>query len=316
MMNEEDNNNNDQEINRMRNLNNQDFQFQSQELEEQDDFDLDLSLSIFGRPLSQSPPLPPPPTSPQPLPLSPPPSLPFAETLAMPALYSQTPSQFPFQLSPSHPLYVSPFIAPAPPLHQSSTSTPLMYPPQETTMVPSRPVRSRRNPTQVPREGRSPSVPALFPWATTHRATVHDMNYLQSKQIVSITGEVQCKRCERTYEMEFNLKEKFDEVGLFIWQNKSSMRDRAPGVWLNPVLPTCRFCEQENSAKPIIADKKKAINWLFLLLGQMLGCCTLEQLKYFCKHTRNHRTGAKDRVLYLTYLALCKQLDPNGPFDR
>ncbi|KAL1809528.1 hypothetical protein ACET3Z_026518 [Daucus carota] len=29
---------------------------------------------------------------------------------------------------------------------------------------------------------------------------------------------------------------------------------------------------------------------------QMLGCCTVEQLKYFCKHTKNHRTGAKDRV--------------------
>ncbi|WOH09609.1 hypothetical protein DCAR_0729067 [Daucus carota subsp. sativus] len=49
---------------------------------------------------------------------------------------------------------------------------------------------------------------------------------------------------------------------------------------------------------------------------QMLGCCTVEQLKYFCKHTKNHRTGAKDRVLYLTYLAICKQLDPKGPFHR
>jgi hypothetical protein len=48
----------------------------------------------------------------------------------------------------------------------------------------------------------------------------------------------------------------------------------------------------------------------------MLGCCTLDQLKYFCKHTKNHRTGAKDRVLFLAYLGLCKQLDPNGPFDR
>lgn len=145
---------------------------------------------------------------------------------------------------------------------------------------------------------------------------VHSLEYLYSRQIVTITGEVQCKRCERQYKMEYNLKEKFLEVGSFIAGNKSTMRDRAPSVWMNPVLPPCKFCEQENSAKPIIGEKKKVINWLFLLLGQMLGCCTLEQLKYFCKHTKNHRTGAKDRVLYLTYLGLCKQLDPKGPFDR
>lgn len=131
-----------------------------------------------------------------------------------------------------------------------------------------------------------------------------------------ITGAVQCKRCEHQFEIDYDLKKKFREVGSFIAENKDAMHDRAPSVWMNPVLPTCQFCQQENCVKPIIADKKKYINWLFLLLGQMLGCCTLEQLKYFCKHTKNHRTGAKDRVLYLTYLGLCKQLDPNGPFDR
>lgn len=159
-------------------------------------------------------------------------------------------------------------------------------------------------------------MPALFPWATTHRATVHSLDYLLSKDIVSITGEVQCKRCEIKYEMEYDLKEKFTDVARFIENNKSNMRDRAPSTWMNPVLPRCKYCEHENSVKPIIADKKKGINWLFLLLGQMIGCCTLEQLKYFCKHTKNHRTGAKDRVLYLTYLGLCKQLCPDGPFDR
>ncbi|KAL4352204.1 hypothetical protein GQ457_06G007910 [Hibiscus cannabinus] len=51
-----------------------------------------------------------------------------------------------------------------------------------------------------------------------------------------------------------------------------------------------------------------------VLLGKMLGCCKLSELKYFCKHTKNHKTGAKDRVLYLTYMGLCKQLDPTGPF--
>ena len=100
------------------------------------------------------------------------------------------------------------------------------------------------------------------------------------------------------------MEAKFAEIGACIAKNKSFMHDRAPSVWMNPALPKCQFCEQENSSKPVIASKKRKINWLFLLLGQMLGCCTLDQLKYFCKHTKNHRTGAKDRVLFLAYLGL------------
>jgi hypothetical protein len=148
------------------------------------------------------------------------------------------------------------------------------------------------------------------------RAMVHSLDYLLSRRIETITGLVQCKRCEKQFEVGFDLRAKFVEIGAFISQNKSFMHDRAPSDWMNPVLPRCQFCDQENSVKPVIANKKQKINWLFLLLGQMLGCCTLDQLKYFCKHTKNHRTGAKDRVLYLAYLGMCKQLDPNGPFDR
>ncbi|KAK8562790.1 hypothetical protein V6N13_018649 [Hibiscus sabdariffa] len=179
-----------------------------------------------------------------------------------------------------------------------------------------RAVRPRRNPTRAPREGKSETVDPPFPWATAYRATVHTISHLLSNHIATITGEVQCKRCERKFEMAYDLEQKFNEIGAFIAQNRNSMHDRALEAWMNPVLPKCRFCNQENSAKPVISDKKKSINWLFLFLGQMLGCCTLDQLKYFCKHTKNHRTGAKDRVIYLTYLGICKQLDPTGPFTR
>ncbi|XP_065857506.1 uncharacterized protein [Euphorbia lathyris] len=156
--------------------------------------------------------------------------------------------------------------------------------------------------------------PPPFPWASDKRAIVRNIQELAERKIETITGLVQCRRCEKQYEIGYNLKEKFYEVASFIAANKDSMHDRAPAVWMSPVLPTCKFCEQENSVKPVISEKKKTINWLFLLLGQMLGCCTLDQLKYFCKHTENHRTGAKDRVLYLTYLGLCKQVDSSGPF--
>ncbi|CAI9765521.1 unnamed protein product [Fraxinus pennsylvanica] len=187
--------------------------------------------------------------------------------------------------------------------------------PSDGTVTP-RPRRVRRNPAQSPREGKSATIPVQFPWSTNYRATVHSLNYLRSKQIDTITDEVQCKRCDEKFKITFNLHQKFREVATFIAENKATMHDRAPGVWLNPTLLPCKMCNEENIAKPVISEKKKFINWLFLLLGQLLGCCTLDQLKYFCKHTKNHRTGAKDRVLYLTYLGLCKQLDPTGPFDR
>ncbi|XP_049360955.1 uncharacterized protein LOC125825676 [Solanum verrucosum] len=155
-----------------------------------------------------------------------------------------------------------------------------------------------------------------FPWATNLIATVHTLQYLLSKQLFMISGDVQCKRCERRYTMEFDLKEKFVEIGSYVIKNKTLLKERAPSIWMIPLLPTCQFCKQENSVKPIICADKNKINWLFLLLGQMLGCCTLDELKFFCEHTDNHRTGAKDRVLFLAYLTLCRQVDPSGPFYR
>ncbi|XP_052180284.1 uncharacterized protein LOC127793562 [Diospyros lotus] len=194
-----------------------------------------------------------------------------------------------------------------------SSHHPSRPPPEIPQPVPPRTGRGRRSSAQLPV---NETVPAPYPWATNRRAAVQSLNQLIERQIFAISGRVQCKRCERLYEIEYDVREKFIEVGTFVVKNKDAMHDRAPDVWMNPILPKCRFCEQENCVKPVLSEKKKTINWLFLFLGQMLGCCTLEQLKYFCKHTGNHRTGAKDRVLYLTYLNLCKQLDPTGPFDR
>ncbi|KAE8008520.1 hypothetical protein FH972_005023 [Carpinus fangiana] len=321
--NEEDKPNNDQELSRKRKNSSQDLQTTHpfQELEEEEegpDLQLTLSLSFrhakARRPLSvdQQPESPSPPMD--------------HRSLSVQALFSETPQRpETLQLTPLHTLCLLPLVPESstptpPPPPESYTPTP--PPPESSTPAPPPPPvyrheagtrRVRRSPAL--RDGKSDTMPAPFPWATTRRAHVHSLDYLRSKQIVTVTGEVQCKKCQRQYEMAYPLEDKFKEVGYFIAINRDSMRDRAPAVWSNPHFPTCNFCGEENSAKPIISEKKKTINWLFLLLGQFLGCLTLEQLKYFCKHTQNHRTGAKDRVLYLTYLALCKQLDPNGPFD-
>ncbi|ESR36458.1 hypothetical protein CICLE_v10030108mg [Citrus x clementina] len=301
-------NNSSKRINNNNNNNNQNINLDHYDQEDNDLLALSLSVRPASRPRRA---IPDEETSPSPLPLQ------LSQPCSMQTrLVSQSPPQLPLQISPSHShsLCIPPFM-PDPsvvPVYRQEIPSPA----PAAAAPPSRPLRPRRNPTQAPGQGKGDTVPALYPWATTHRATVHNLNYLLSKQITTITGEMQCKKCEKQYEMGYDLRDKFYEVGRFIAENKSSMHDRAPSVWMNPVLPTCKFCDQENSAKPVIPDKKKQINWLFLLLGQLLGCCTLDQLKYFCKHTKNHRTGAKDRVLYLTYLGLCKQLDPNGPFGR
>ncbi|OIW14761.1 hypothetical protein TanjilG_05382 [Lupinus angustifolius] len=181
-------------------------------------------------------------------------------------------------------------------------------------------------PTRVPRNQTQPTrirhsdeiIPPPFPWATNRHAMVHTLTYLVHNQIQTIAGDVQCKRCGRNFVIEFDVRQKFLEVSNFIVEKMDNMHDRAPDIWLNPTLPSCRYCGQENCVKPLITYKnnKGSINWLFLLLGQWLGLCTIDQLKYFCKHTRNHRTGAKDRVLYATYIELCKQIYPQGPFSR
>ncbi|KAK8561824.1 hypothetical protein V6N13_149027 [Hibiscus sabdariffa] len=106
--------------------------------------------------------------------------------------------------------------------------------------------------------------------------------------------------------IEYDLREKFGEISDFIKENKFLLHDRAPPEWMSPNLPSCESCG--GAVKPVGTKKKSC--W-----GGCWGCCKLSELKYFCKHTKNHKTGAKDRVLYLTYMGLCKQLDPTKPFD-
>ncbi|XP_057778986.1 uncharacterized protein LOC130997619 [Salvia miltiorrhiza] len=168
--------------------------------------------------------------------------------------------------------------------------------------------------TPPSRPEKSVEIAAPYPWATERRATVQSMEQLRGKGIDTISGSVQCKRCDKQFEVEYEVAGKFREVAQFIMEYREEMRHRAPAVWMAPTLPDCRFCEQRNCAKPVASKKKKDINWLFLFLGQMVGCCKLAELKYFCKHTRKHRTGAKDRVLYLTYLEICTQLHPHTTF--
>ncbi|XVE76312.1 hypothetical protein DITRI_Ditri12bG0161800 [Diplodiscus trichospermus] len=302
--------------------------FQGLDAEEDNEDLLTLSLSTGPRSSTTAPPASSPLVSTAAPALSPlvsiaapvlPASSPLGLQIVQPTLLPLTPTA---RLLPQtsfiqqfHPIPQAPPLPSSYPNHQTHSPTSLNPSdngvPQEIVSH-SRPSRSRRNPFQNPREGKTETIEPPFPWATTQRATVHSLDYLLSHNMTTISGQVQCKKCEKFDNIEYNLEQKFRETASFISENKLAMHDRAPSAWMNPNLPSCKFCG--GCVKPVLA-KKRAINWLFLLLGGMLGCCKLSELKYFCKHTKNHRTGAKDRVLYLTYLGLCKQLDPNGPFD-
>ncbi|ERN11096.1 uncharacterized protein LOC18439283 [Amborella trichopoda] len=177
--------------------------------------------------------------------------------------------------------------------------------------------RVRNEEEQKPKKTLKPKfVEPQFVWATNLRASVQTLKYLSDNDIRWVGGEVKCKHCDKVDYLEIEIQGKYLELMHFVQSNLPDMRDRAPKDWTTPKLFKCRLCGQDEAAKPVVSDKKKMINWLFLLLTQSLGHLTLEQLKYFCKHNKKHRTGAKDRVLYLTYLGLLKQLDPTNFNDR
>lgn len=176
------------------------------------------------------------------------------------------------------------------------------------------PRRPRRRQTGTPPPGKPATIPPPYPWAGDRRCAVLTLRQLHSKKIFLIGGDVQCKKCDGRYRIQYNLEDRFRKVADFVFENVEGMRQRAPKAWMSPALLNCELCKAECSVRPVISERKKNINWLFLLLGQTLGCCTLEQLKYFCKHTGNHRTGAKDRVLFLAYMGLCSQVDPDRAF--
>ncbi|KAH0926134.1 hypothetical protein HID58_018390, partial [Brassica napus] len=228
--------------------------------------------------------------------------LPLSLSLRPPTSYSSQISPPPLRLAPPSPvmqtwppryLMTRPYFATPPSYLLSSSlsySTP-PYAPSFDFLTPARPVATavestrRSYRSQSSRNRKEETIPPPYPWATNKRGTIQSLENLESKQITTITGDVQCKHCDKV--------------------------ERAPTFWTNPDPMRCDLCGRDKAVKPLIPERKSQINWLFLLLGQMLGYCTLEQLKNFCKHSRSHRTGAKDRVLYLTYLGLCKMLDPN-----
>ncbi|MED6134672.1 hypothetical protein PIB30_039221, partial [Stylosanthes scabra] len=180
---------------------------------------------------------------------------------------------------------------PFPPTHSSSAAPLSQH--QEPAQPRKLQTARRRAKRATKKTTKTATVPSPFPWATTKRATVHTLKYLLANKIMSISGTVECKACQKQYDMEFDLQEKFREVERFILRKIRGMHDRAPRCWMNPALPKCGLCG--NTVVPVMPERKRNINWLFLFLGQMIGCCSHHQLKYFNSHQDIISTAAKNR---------------------
>ncbi|XP_028785690.1 probable E3 ubiquitin-protein ligase LOG2 [Neltuma alba] len=251
-------------------------------------------------------------------PQKPPPPPPPPEFPPHPSLLQLMPPSSSFARSSEPPPQSQP--PPAPPISQlhpsvllpSSFSQP---PADETSEGQAHRRPSARRPRNYKKPGWEPTIKPPYPWASNIRAKVLSMEELISKNMIVISGEVYCKECKKQFQMEYDLPSKFSEVVSFIAGNMGGMHNRAPDVWLKPEGLDCKLCDRKKCVQPVIPCKKRNTNWLFLFLGQMIGCCNLYHLWYFCKHNDKHRTAAKDRLVYSAYATLHSQLDPSKASD-
>ncbi|XP_057499370.1 uncharacterized protein LOC130783650 [Actinidia eriantha] len=172
-------------------------------------------------------------------------------------------------------------------------------------------------PQQQPSPPQNPPSPPPYAWATNDRCDgrvgLCSLDYLMSAGITEISGTVKCRFCDRFSTLNYDLMKRFGALKDFIRENKAAMRGEAPKVWNKSSinLPECTVCHKARAMKPCRTKHPRTYNWLFMLLGQTLAVCSPSDLDYFF-----NRYSRQTQLLYLTYLGLCKQLEPNEPlFD-
>ena len=66
----------------------------------------------------------------------------------------------------------------------------------------------------------------VYPWATNSCATVQRIGYLLAEEIIEISGTVQCKLCEKQYEMGYDVRVEFPKILKYVTEIKSGMEDQ------------------------------------------------------------------------------------------
>ncbi|KAM6574386.1 hypothetical protein CsatA_022713 [Cannabis sativa] len=165
----------------------------------------------------------------------------------------------------------------------------------------------------------------LYPWARAQPCKVYSFNYLMTNKIMVIKGRVECNICRREFVKELDLQDEFHNIGMgLIREMTRNMKENRSGHRDGAVVPRpyatlgCKVCGHKDSVRPIVLDDNDIddfydINWLFLMLSQLLGWCTCVQLMHFCSTNKipySNKTY-KDRLLFLTYMDLWRQF--SGP---
>ncbi|KAK1357840.1 hypothetical protein POM88_051096 [Heracleum sosnowskyi] len=162
-----------------------------------------------------------------------------------------------------------------------------------------------------------PAPPQLSPWLEEAKATVKNLNILFQEHHYSITGEMKCRHCRRTYNMSFDLVEKLEDLRKYVKANKAQLKKEiATQEWAVPGGVSCKMCPG-GSAFPVIPSEKKKIDWLLFFLTQTIGNLTVNHLQYFLKHQpiNYHKVVNKSSIVYLVYKRIYDQLGEAWPIQ-
>jgi len=68
---------------------------------------------------------------------------------------------------------------------------------------------------------------------------VHTLDHLLfDLKLKTISGTLECKFCKFQQDIQIDLVENFEKVKRFVEERRNEMFERAPGEWMNPVIPT------------------------------------------------------------------------------
>ncbi|XP_021849478.1 uncharacterized protein [Spinacia oleracea] len=169
----------------------------------------------------------------------------------------------------------------------------------------------------------------LYPHAKPEPAKIHSLNYLLQNHILIVSKDFKCgnSECNQMYKVTYDIQTKFQELVEFIRteKDKSLNGGVAPEKWLTPTttLPECSNCRRKCDVDSLLGSDDRVsesayhkIDWLFLLLGRLLGVCEWNQLNYFCINNNidrsvNGMVASTSQLLYRVYFDLCRQLQPH-----
>ncbi|GLT89642.1 hypothetical protein SLE2022_076190 [Rubroshorea leprosula] len=58
----------------------------------------------------------------------------------------------------------------------------------------------------------TPPPQALWVWAIDSRAKVHSLEYMETHNIMTVRGEVNCLTCKRNFDLDLNVADKWNET--------------------------------------------------------------------------------------------------------